>query len=274
MKQLQGKVAAVTGAASGIGRALAINLANEGCSLALSDVNEKGLAETAEMVGDRVRVTTHVVDVADRKQVEAYASATAKEHGGVDIVINNAGVTVADTLEDVSYDDFEWVFNIDFWGVVYGTKAFLPLLKNRPKGYIVNISSINGMVPFPLNGPYNSAKFAVRGFNMTLIQELKNTNVQIMSVHPGGVKTGIVSNARFRKLPNEKLSQTDFANRFDAIAQTTADQAAKKIVSGMKKNKQRLFVGSDAKFMATMSRLLPLSTVKVTGFLHERFSGR
>jgi short-subunit dehydrogenase len=265
MKQLIGKVAAVTGAASGIGRMLAVNLAKEGCHLAIADVDKKGLAETAAMIGDKVKITTHIVDVADRKQVYRYAETAAKQHGGVDIIINNAGVSVAETLEDVSYEDFEWLFGINFWGVVYGTKAFLPYLKKRPEAHIVNISSINAMVPFSNNGPYNAAKSAVMGFTETLVQELDGSPVRISCVHPGGIKTNIARNARFGKHVNPGSSHEDVVKMFDRIARTSADRAAKVIISGIKKNKKRIMIGLDAKMMDLSKRLTPVFANVMTG---------
>ena len=271
MKTLKGKVAAVTGAGSGIGRMLAVNLAKEGCHPAISDINEQGLNETAGMLtGYGVNVTTHVVDVARRGQVEQYADDVVKQHGRVDIIINNAGVAVAETVEDVKYEDFEWVMNINFWGVVYGTKAFLPYLKKQPEGYIVNISSINAMVPFRNNGPYNCAKFAVRGLNETLMMELAGTPVRIMSVHPGGIDTNIARNARFYKAANPALDRAATVNMFGKVARTSPDKAARVIIAGMKKNRQRQLVGLDAHVMAFLKRLSPVDTVKWTGRIMGR----
>jgi len=269
VKDLKGKVAALTGAASGIGRNLAIVLAGEGCHLAISDINEKGLKETLGMLsGKPVKVSTAVVDVSKRDQVHKWADDVVKEHGQVDLIINNAGVAVYETLENVSYEDFEWLFGINFWGVVYGTKAFLPHLRKRPEGHIVNISSINGMVPFPFNGPYNAAKFAIRGFNKTLIQELRGSTIRITSVHPGGIKTEVARSARFRKQAGDDLTHTDIAEIFDFVARMTADVAARKIVNGVKRNRERLFIGYDARFMDLMSRLAPVTTTKVTGAIY------
>ena len=271
MKDLKDKVAAITGAASGIGRALAVNLGKEGCHLALSDINEKGLKETVSLAkAGNVKVSAHVIDVADRDQVYRYADEVIKAHGRVDIVINNAGVAVAQTIEEVTYEDFEWVMNIDFWGPVYGTKAFLPYLKKQPEGHIVNISSINGMIPFPNNGPYNSAKFALRGFNKTLIQELKGSSIHITSVHPGGVKTSITKNMRFYKHVDENVKHSELVDGFDKLAKTTADGAARSIISGIKKNKKRLLVGMDAKIMDFMARMFPLFTTQLTGAFTRR----
>ncbi len=270
MKHLADKVAAITGAGSGLGRSLALVLADEGCHLALADINLQGLQETARLLeGKPIKTSSQQLDVADREQVYAWADATVREHGAVDLIINNAGVAVFEKLEKLSYEDFEWVFNVNFWGVVYGTRAFLPYLKQRPEGHIVNISSINGMVPFPDNGPYNVAKFALRGFNLTLVQEMRGTPVHVTSVHPGGIQTNIVRNARFRKPADREINQNDLVEVFASIAKTTPDQAARKIVKGIKKNRERLLVGLDAKFIDAMSRLAPLTTLKITAIIHE-----
>src|SRR4051812_17454065 len=154
MTTIQGKVVAVTGAASGIGRALAEELVKRGAHVALSDINEAGLAETAKLLKGTTKVTTHKVDVRDRKSVEGYAADVKAQHGGADVIINNAGVTTRASIEDISYEDFEFVIGVNMWGVIYGTKAFLPLFRERGAGHIVNISSINAMVPFNKNGPY------------------------------------------------------------------------------------------------------------------------
>ena len=264
MQNLRNKVAAVTGAASGLGRALALNLAKEGCHLALADVNEPELHATAAMIGSGVRVTTHRVDVADRSQVYKFAEDTVKEHGGVDIIINNAGVAVAETLENVPYEDFEWVFDINFWGVVYGCKAFLPYLRRRPEAYIVNISSINAMIPFANNGPYNAAKSAVMGFTETLIQELDGSAVQVACVLPGGIKTNIVRNARIITCANPAMSREEAVASFDSIVRTSADKAALTIISGMRQGKRRILIGLDARLMDIWKRLSPVRANLVT----------
>ncbi len=189
-----------------------MNLAAKGCHLAISDVNEQGLQETANLLADKnVKVTTHIVDVANREQVYQYADDVVKEHGRANIIINNAGVAVGDSIEEVSYEDFEWIVDINFWGVVYGTKAFLPHLKKEPEGHIVNISSINGIIPNPHNGPYCSTKFAVKGFTETLCQEMRGTSVGVTVVHPGGIATDIVRNARVRRHINpNKIARRDW----------------------------------------------------------------
>mgnify|MGYP000510087293 CR=1 FL=1 len=268
MKDLRNKVVALTGAGSGIGRALAVRLADEGCRLAISDVNECGLEETRALATNRMTVVrSYHVDVADRAAVRAWARAVEADFGGADVIINNAGVVVSDTLADVSYEDFEWLMSIDFWGVVYGTKEFLPLLHRRPEGHIVNISSINGMLPFPFNGPYNCAKFAVRAFNETLMMELRDTNIHVTSVHPGGVKTNIVNSCRFVR--NTGPDHATFQAAFNQVSRMTAETAADKIVRGIRKDKERLLVGADAWALDFFARLNPRFTHKVTAAVFE-----
>lgn len=165
MSTLADKVAVVTGAGSGIGRALALQLAARGAHVALSDVNAAGLAETAASIQGPTRVTTHVVDVRDWDAMQRHAGDVKEAHGGADVVINNAGLAVRGSVEEMAYDDFRLVIDVNFWGVVHGVKAFFPLLRERGAGHFVNISSINGMVPFFKNGPYNASKYAVYGLN-------------------------------------------------------------------------------------------------------------
>jgi len=174
VKQFNGRVAAITGAGSGIGRALAVGLAGRGAHLSLSDIDQQGLAETVGLCEGRgVKVTSNVLDVSDRAAVYAWADQVADEHGTVNLVINNAGVALGATVEGMSYEDFDWLMNINFWGVVSGTKAFLPHLKASGEGHIVNISSVFGLISVPSQSAYNAAKFAVRGFSDTLRMELE-----------------------------------------------------------------------------------------------------
>lgn len=261
------KTAAVTGAASGIGRMLAVNLAREGCNLALADIDDAGLRETAWLVGSVVKVSTHVVDVARREQVFGFAAETVGHHGSVDILINNAGVVVADFLESVPLEDFEWLMNINFWGVVYGTMAFLPYLKKRSEGHIVNISSINGILPFPNNGPYCAAKFAVKGYTESLAQEMLGTNIVVSCVHPGGIKTSIVRNTRFNRLMEDLPSEKARAMFEEKLFKMTADKAARIIIAGIKRGKRRILVGMDAKVLDLFTRLFPVQAVSLTALL-------
>jgi NAD(P)-dependent dehydrogenase (short-subunit alcohol dehydrogenase family) len=266
MKDLRGRVAAVTGAASGIGRALAVNLAARGCHVAVADIDEKGLQETAALAGGSgVKVTTHRVDVSDRVQVEGFARDVVEVHGRVHLVINNAGVTVSQTLEDIAYEDFEWLMGINLWGVIYGSKAFLPFLKQQAEGHIVNISSIYGVITPPCNGAYCTAKFAVRGFTETLDQELKGTNVRVTCVHPGGVRTNIARNARFHQASDPCISRDEAVAIFDRfMARTTPDEAARIIIAGIERDKHRIMVGADAVILDVVKRLFPVASQVLT----------
>jgi NAD(P)-dependent dehydrogenase (short-subunit alcohol dehydrogenase family) len=267
MTKMKDKVVAVTGAASGIGRALAVHLAAKGAHVAISDVNEAGLRETASMLtGAPVRVTTHVVDVRNREAVYRYASEVERQHGHADVIINNAGLTVRATLEEVSYEDFQLVIDVNMWGVIYGAKAFLPLLRKRPEGHIVNISSINAMVPFSKNGPYNISKYAVLGLSETLVQELQGESIRVSCVHPGGIRTNIVRNS--------KGAGPGDAAIFDKIARTTPEKAAEVIVAGVEKNKQQIFVGLDAKALAAEKRVVPHWIVHQTASVMKRLDRR
>ena len=258
MKTVKGKVAAITGAGSGIGRATAELLARNGCNLAISDVNEQGLAETAEKCrAHGVQVRTKRVDVAQREAVHAWAKEVARELGAVHIVINNAGVALGATIEDTRYEDFEWLMNINFWGVVHGTKAFLPHLKAAGEGHIVNISSVFGLIGVPTQAAYNAAKFAVKGFTEALRQELQveGLPIGVTCVHPGGIKTNIARAARMthRKGWVDEKSSADFEKFFS----TTPERAAANIYSAILGNRPRKLIGADAVFIDLMQRMMP-----------------
>ena len=268
MTDIQGKVAIVTGAASGIGRALAVQLAGEGAIVAATDVDRTGLAETAQrIVQAGGKVSTYLVDVADKAAVYAFAEEIHATLGGADIVINNAGVAQIARIEDLAYDDFEWVMNIDFWGMVYGTKAFLPQLQSKGRGHVVNVSSIFGLIAVPTQAAYNSAKFAIRGFTEALRLELRGTGIQVSCVHPGGIKTNIVRNARFLQGTSVQ-EQEEATTGFDKIARTTPEQAAAVIIKGIKRNKPRILIGIDARIVDWIQRLLPARY----GFLFDRLT--
>jgi NAD(P)-dependent dehydrogenase (short-subunit alcohol dehydrogenase family) len=262
MTKLRDKVVAVTGAGSGIGRALAERLAALGAHLALSDIDGRTLRETAGLISG-VNVSTHVVDVRSRDAVERYAADARAKHGGVDVIVNNAGRTVFGSLEEVPYEDFAMVLDINLWGVVYGTRAFLPLLRERPEGHVVNISSINAMVPFAMNGPYNMSKYAVLGFSETLELELRGQPIRVTCVHPGGIQTNIVHNAK-----NMKEAQ---ATAFGRVAKTTAPAAAAAIARAIEKNKRQAFIGIDAKTMALCKRIAPRTTLRATDSFMKTF---
>lgn len=262
MRSFVDRVAAITGAASGIGRALALELAAERCHLALSDVDERGLAETARLAGEHgVRVGTARIDVARRDEVHRWADVVAREHGRVNLIFNNAGVGLGATIEAMSYDDFEWLMGIDFWGVVHGTKAFLPHLKASGDGHVVNVSSIFGLVGIPTQGAYNAAKFAVRGFTEALREELDIVGVAVSAtcVHPGGVKTNIAQMARLDPSIGDVTGGDMDAARagFERVALTTPRAAARKILRGVRRKARRVLVGGDAYVVDLMQRLMP-----------------
>ncbi len=265
MKNLEGRLAVVTGAASGIGRALCVELAKSGCHLAISDIDDAGLLNTKRLIEEHdVPCTTHIVDVADKAALARFATSVENEYGRANILINNAGVTVVDPAENINYDDFEWLMNINFWGVVYGCKAFLPMLKREDEAHIVNISSLFGLMGLPLQSAYNASKFAVRGFSEALKMELSATSVGVSCVHPGGVRTEIAANAKFgSKAPpgsREKLIKT-----FDRKARTTPEAAARKIVRGVRRNKRRIVVGTDAMIADWIVRCFPGTYERILG---------
>jgi len=266
MTALRGKVVVVTGAGSGIGRALAEALVARGATVAISDWDAKGLDETVARIGQRGSVSSHVVDVSKRDQWAAYAAQVEVAHGPAHVVINNAGVAVRASVEDIPYEDFELVMNVNFWGVVHGTKTFLPHFRKNGLGHVVNISSLNGMVPFANQAPYNCSKYAVLGFSETLMQELRGTGIEVTVVHPGGIRTNIVRNGR-------GLDEGD-AKAFDKIARTSSESAAKQILDGVERNRERVYVGVDAKLIALSKRVLPALTVNLAGRATENFGRR
>lgn len=257
MEEFEGRVAAVTGAGSGIGRALAVELATRGAHLALADIDEVGLAETvARCEGKGVKVTSRRVDVADRDAVHAWADAVVAEHGKVNLVVNNAGVALASTVASMTYEDFEWLMGINFWGVVYGTKAFLPHLKASGEGHLVNMSSVFGLVSIPAQSAYNAAKFGVRGFTDALRMELdmEDCGVSVTTVHPGGIKTNIARNARMDDSITA-IAGSNPRNDFDKVAMTSPEKAARQILAAVERDRRRALIGPDAKLIDFVSRL-------------------
>lgn len=262
MKNFNDKVAAITGAGSGIGRCLALNLAKSGCHLALSDVNEKGLTETVELTKDyAVKVTHQKLDVADRDAFHAWADKVVADHGKVNMIFNNAGVALGSSVEGMSYEDLEWIMGINFWGVVYGTKAFLPHLQASGDGHIINTSSVFGLMGIPSQSAYNASKFAVRGFTESLREELDITKscVSASSVHPGGIKTNIARDARFSDNMEALIGQSeaDAKTQFEQLFITSADRAARVILKGVRKNRRRILIGPDARLIDWTVRLFP-----------------
>lgn len=262
MKSYKDKVAAITGAASGMGRTLAIELARRGCHLALSDVNDNELVRTAELAGQHgVRVTLRKLDVADRAAVFAWADEVVRDHGRVNLVFNNAGVALTVPVEHAKITDFEWIMGINFWGVVHGTQAFLPHLRASGDGHIVNTSSLFGLMAIPTQGTYNATKFAVRGFTEALRMELEMEGacVSATCVHPGGIATNIAMAGKvdpaMEKLTGATIEQHKRrANKM--ISTTTAESAALQILDAVERNARRVLVGPDAKFLDKVVRLL------------------
>lgn len=267
MKSLQDRVAVITGAGSGIGRALALQLSAAGCKLALSDINEAAVQQVAAQLEEAgCPVIADRLDVADKDAFYAYAEKVQAHYGQVNLVINNAGVALGASVEETSYEDFEWLMGINFWGVVYGTKAFLPLLKQAGEGHIVNISSVFGLISVPTQSAYNAAKFAVRGFTEALRMELEieGASVSCTSVHPGGIKTNIAQSARLKGDINKFTGiKGDPRADFEKMFRTTAEDAASTIIKGIRNNKRRVLIGGDAVMIDSMQRLLPTSYQKL-----------
>jgi NAD(P)-dependent dehydrogenase (short-subunit alcohol dehydrogenase family) len=259
MKDFSGKVAAITGAGSGIGRALAHELARRGAHLALSDIDEVGLAETvAGCEGQGVKVTSQRLDVVQREAVYAWADQVVADHGRVNLIINNAGVALGALIENMSYEDFEWLMGINFWGVVYGTKAFLPHLKASGEGHIVNLSSVFGLISIPTQSAYNAAKFAVRGFTdaLRIELEMEKAPVSCTTIHPGGIKTNIARNARIDDSVANLAGGADRAfGDFDKIALTSPAKAARQILTAVERDRRRALIGPDAKVFDLISRM-------------------
>lgn len=251
-------VVVVTGAGSGIGRALAVRLAKENVAgIAISDINEKGLSETASMIETGgVPVSTHIVDVSKLDQVKRLAEDAVARHGSVTHLINNAGVGVMGTFEQLSIEDFEWLMSINFWGVVYGCKVFLPILRLQESAHIVNVSSVFGFVAPEEQSAYCSSKFAVRGFTESLRHELAGSNITVSAVHPGGIKTEIARNARLGEGTPEEWKQQG-AKFFDKAAKTMPETAAEVIIKGIKDKNPRILIGRDAYVISIISRLFP-----------------
>ncbi|MEH6635424.1 MAG: SDR family NAD(P)-dependent oxidoreductase [Halioglobus sp.] len=256
MAYTQGKIAVITGAGSGIGRALAQQLNREGCELYLSDINAEGLDATqAALENNDAAASTRVLDVADRAAVHAWAEHIETEKGHVDIVVNNAGVALMAMVQDSDYEHLEWLMNINFWGVVHGTMAFLPLLRKSSQGHLLNISSIFGIIGVPTQSAYNASKFAVRGYTEALRQEMEGSNVHVCCVHPGGIKTNIARNARGG---DPDVNPDERASEFEKFARTTAESAAAQMIRAIEKRKKRLLIGNDAIYTSLLSRLFPV----------------
>lgn len=254
--KLNNKTVWITGAGSGIGRALAQQCINKGAKVILSDINSDSLKETIDLLPTGSCVHQSIVDVGDRSALIAFIKDCIDHHAPIDIVINNAGTTLQpEKVVDTPYEDFEWLFNINLWGVLVGSKEFLPHLLTRPEGYIVNISSVFGIIGFQKQGPYCMTKFAVRGLTETMRVELLKTNVKTLSVHPGGIATNIVKNAKWKHQDQEEIKKNN--ENFLKVAKTSPEKAASTIIKAIEKNKNRVRIGFDARVIDYLARLSP-----------------
>lgn len=266
MSFLSEGVAVVTGAGSGIGRALAQRLAAAGSALALADIDETGLQQTAQSLAKTSApsassksvpfVTTHVVDVAKEESVKSLAADVNSRHGRVTLLINNAGVALHGDFEEISLDDLRWLMDINFWGAVYGVKYFLPMLRREPRAHIVNLSSVFGLIAPAGQAAYSASKFAVRGFTEALRHELAPTNVCVSCVHPGGIRTPIALHARLGASTPAARREQGLA-RFEKLARTPPETAAAVILRGVERREPRILIGMDARQIDILQRLRP-----------------
>jgi short-subunit dehydrogenase len=250
-------VAVVTGAGSGIGRALAQRLAAAGSAVAMADVDEAGLMETAASLADKhAATTTHVVDVAHEAAVKSFAEDVVARHGRVTLLVNNAGVALFGTFEEISLDDLRWLMGVNFWGTVYGVRYFLPILKQQPRAHIVNLSSVFGIVAPAGQSAYAASKFAIRGFTEALRHVLDGSSVFVSCVHPAGVKTAIARRAKLGANTPVSTREEGIA-RLDAVSKTSAEEAAERILQGVERNERRILIGADARKIDLLQRLRP-----------------
>ncbi len=269
MREVRGRTAVVTGAASGIGRAVAEVLAQRACALALADVDVAGLEETAMRARSLgVRASCHVVDVADWDRMLAFAADVQREFGGADLLINNAGVSVTGTLEEQSIEDLRWIVGVNFWGVVHGCKAFLPLLRTRPEAHIVNVSSLFGIIGLPTQSSYCATKFAVRGFSESLWAELADSGIGVTVVHPGGVKTNIVQASRMA----DDATKQRMAERFERRAMAP-ERVAERIVRGVERGEMRVRVCRETFVADWVKRLFPVTAHRLVRRGYRRMIG-
>ena len=273
-RTISGQTAMITGAASGIGRALAQRLSAAGSPVAIADIDERGLKETETMLAGPA--LARVLDVSDaRAQIDFANDVRAWMPAPLGAVFNNAGVAVSSTVRDTVIEDDDWLWGINFHGVVNGTRAFLPILMDQNSGVIVNTSSVFGLLGMPTQSAYCAAKFAVRGFTDSLRQELRGTGVHAVNVHPGGVNTNIVRNGRMRDdLDGRGRTKDQMAADFEAITMTSPEKAAAIIHKGVERGKARILVGPDAYFFDTVARLAPTRYYDLLAFGQRRLQRR
>jgi short-subunit dehydrogenase len=257
-------IAVITGAGSGIGRALALNLAARGAALALCDINSEALEVTAKACHGSSRVTTQTVDVSSLGAVQDFARSVERDHGGVNLVVNNAGVALGGSFAELTMADLHWLIDINFWGVVHGTHAFLPMLRAQPQAHLVNVSSVFGLVAPPGQTAYSAAKFAVRGFTESLRHELEGTTVRVSCVHPGGIRTNIARNSRAgANLEVTEAERQQQITQFERSFVTSAEAAAERIVRGIERQESRTLIGRDANILDALARLFPTTYWRV-----------
>lgn len=260
MKDFRNKVVVITGAGSGIGQELAIQFAAKGAILALNDWNAEALADTWAILPESAKGLQAAFDVGSREAVEGFAKNVDESLGRVDVVVNNAGMSLAPSpIVYSAVEDYEQVLRVNLWGVIYGSLAFLPFLRAGDGGCLVNVSSVFGLMGFPGSAPYNVSKFGVRGFTETLRVEMRGTNLQVVCVHPGGIRTNIAKNVPFEDLTEGKR----FVKEFEKKAPTMPDRAAAVIIKGIEKGKSRVTIGSDARFIDWVTRLMPASYERI-----------
>ena len=267
MSYFTDKVCVITGAGNGIGRATAKRLAKDGAKLVLTDINSANLTQTQSMVETLGGTSeTHIVDAASREQAFTLAEHVERKYGAADLILNNAGIANIAPIDDLTIEDFQFVMDVDFWGVVHGTQAFLPQMRSRDSGHIANVSSIFGWVGVPNQAAYNSAKFAVFGFTEAIRQELQSSGIKVTCIHPGGIDTSIARNARLVQGPDDEERREQIAQDFKKMVRSTPEQAANTILKGVSKGKARVLIGRDAYMVDFIRRIFPVSYGRFLGF--------
>lgn len=273
MNSLHNKVVVITGAGSGIGRSLALQCAALGAKLALCDINSDDLKATAlEASSFGIKLISACLDISQQDAVFCFAGKVLNELGPADVLVNNAGVALSTKVRSMDRLDFEWLFGINFWGVVNGCSAFLPQLEDRPEAQLINISSVFGLIAIPGQAAYCASKFALRGYTDALRMELRSSKVAVTLVHPGGVRTNIVRHGRhYADASDQVLEHEKFVSSFDRLAMTTADQAAAKIIQAIYHRKSRVLIGPDAFLLDILSRYVPRTLSILTHYLTNIF---